>query len=154
MTVLMMNEHFLRSNRPTSDFTIQAIVREYRESLDFVLVYKNQLIGAAACAAFVYCHGQMERTPTMQKRLEEFLRAVTTRTPRKKGDPISDLQDWFTNPAKQHLGVTRTGRREMYQRILRACYLVLLDRRTTDMTKIEAWFKEQNPSKAEVFYSI
>lgn len=141
-----MNEHFLHYNGTSSPAVMQEIVEEYKESFDLVTNMKK-LKGASIWGTFIYCHGQLETYPTLQRRLESFLEAVANGVMLEANDPAFILREWLNRTSQSNA----KDRWEIYYTVIKACYFHIQNRKGIQMEEIEKWFAERNTEKTKVF---
>ncbi len=141
-----MNEFVVHYDGPTLPSTVEGIIKEYQKSLNWVFALKA-FNSSAISGTFTYCHGQLVNHPTLQKRLENFIKSVADGLGLTGSDPAYDLRDWLFRTTKS----TSSERREANHRIMRACYLHITGRKNVAREEIEQFFKNRAPEKLHVF---
>ena len=142
-----MNEHALNYTGPASATAMIEIVQEYKPSFDLIFGYKQFKKSTAVLGTMIYCHGQLEKHPTLQKRLEGFIKSVADGLMLTDEDPAYELREWLARTKHSTVG----ERREVRNRIIKACYAHLTNRKNSTIQEIELYFKKMQPEKLRVF---
>ena len=142
-----MNEHVKNYTGPASSAVVVKIVNEYRPSIDLVYGYKQFKKSTATIGTFAYCHGQLETWPTLQRKLEDFIKSVADGLMLKESDPAYELREWLLKTGHSTVG----ERREVRNRIIKACYVQLTKHKNATIDEVEKWFRGRNENKLKVF---